>query len=174
MFLLFTFLLFWVWGILRRWSACAPTACEVVRDCRKFEKHSFSCLGSRSLRILLTRWIILVLRFKMLTSIGSDLSSLNVFVSFTVHPSAFRYYSQVFNFSSRRKRVIFSIIQVWTLKCAVACDFLQFVPINAQLTLTFLPNTSPYQQQTCIRKVSGLNLSWKTKDNRQHLSGVIT
>jgi hypothetical protein len=25
---------FWVWGILRRCSACAPTACEVVRDCR--------------------------------------------------------------------------------------------------------------------------------------------
>jgi hypothetical protein len=33
MFLLFTCMHFRVWGILRRWSACAPTACEVVRDC---------------------------------------------------------------------------------------------------------------------------------------------
>jgi hypothetical protein len=39
MFLLFTCMHFWVLGILRRWSACAPTAYEVVRDCRKFDKH---------------------------------------------------------------------------------------------------------------------------------------
>jgi len=39
MFLLFTCMHFWVWEILRRWSACAPTACEVVRDWPKFEKH---------------------------------------------------------------------------------------------------------------------------------------
>jgi hypothetical protein len=38
MFLLFTCMQFWAWGILRRWSACAPTACEVIRDCGKFEK----------------------------------------------------------------------------------------------------------------------------------------
>jgi hypothetical protein len=36
-FLLFTCMYFWVWGILWRWSVCAPTAYEVVRDCRKFE-----------------------------------------------------------------------------------------------------------------------------------------
>jgi hypothetical protein len=35
----FTCMHFWVWGILRRWPACAPTAYEVVRDCRKFEKN---------------------------------------------------------------------------------------------------------------------------------------
>jgi len=33
MFLLFTCMHFWVWGILRKWSACAPTAYEVVRVC---------------------------------------------------------------------------------------------------------------------------------------------
>jgi hypothetical protein len=38
-FLVFTFMHFWVREILRRWSACAPTGYEVVRDCRKFEKH---------------------------------------------------------------------------------------------------------------------------------------
>jgi hypothetical protein len=38
MFLLFTCMRFWVWGILRRWLECSPTAYEVVRDCRKFEK----------------------------------------------------------------------------------------------------------------------------------------
>jgi hypothetical protein len=36
-FLLFTFMQFLVWGILRRWSACTPTAYEVVRNCRHFE-----------------------------------------------------------------------------------------------------------------------------------------
>jgi hypothetical protein len=30
---------FWQWGTLRSLSTCAPIACEVVRDCRKFEKH---------------------------------------------------------------------------------------------------------------------------------------
>jgi hypothetical protein len=39
MFLLFTSMHFWVLGILRRWSAFAPTAYEVVSDCRMFEKH---------------------------------------------------------------------------------------------------------------------------------------
>jgi hypothetical protein len=38
MFLLFTCMYLWVWGILRQWSACAPTACEEVSNCRKFEK----------------------------------------------------------------------------------------------------------------------------------------
>jgi hypothetical protein len=38
-FLIFTYMHFWVWGILRSLSACAPTAYEVVRDFRKFEKH---------------------------------------------------------------------------------------------------------------------------------------
>jgi hypothetical protein len=28
-----------VWGILRMLSACAPTSYQVVRDCRKLEKH---------------------------------------------------------------------------------------------------------------------------------------
>jgi hypothetical protein len=41
MFLLFTCMHIWVWRILRRWFVCAPTAYEVVRDCRKFEKHLF-------------------------------------------------------------------------------------------------------------------------------------
>jgi hypothetical protein len=39
MFLLFTGMHFWVWGILQRWSACAPTAYEVVRFSKEFEKH---------------------------------------------------------------------------------------------------------------------------------------
>jgi hypothetical protein len=39
MFLLFACTQFWVWGILRKTSACAPTAYEVVRDYGKFEKH---------------------------------------------------------------------------------------------------------------------------------------
>jgi hypothetical protein len=30
---------FWVWIILRSWSPCALTSCEVVRDCGKFGKH---------------------------------------------------------------------------------------------------------------------------------------
>jgi len=32
-FLLFCCTHCWVRGILRRWSTCVPTACEVVRDC---------------------------------------------------------------------------------------------------------------------------------------------
>jgi hypothetical protein len=39
MFLLFTCTQVWVWGILLSWPACASTACEVVRDSRKFEKR---------------------------------------------------------------------------------------------------------------------------------------
>jgi hypothetical protein len=38
-YLLFICMHFWVWVILRRRSARAPTAYEVVRDCRKFYKH---------------------------------------------------------------------------------------------------------------------------------------
>jgi hypothetical protein len=33
----------WVWGSLRRWSACAPTAYEMVRDGRKLEKYCSRC-----------------------------------------------------------------------------------------------------------------------------------
>jgi hypothetical protein len=51
MFLLFTCVHFWVWGIVWRWSAWAPTAYEVVRDCRKFEKH---CTARTCPVILLT------------------------------------------------------------------------------------------------------------------------
>jgi len=40
MFLLFTCMHFWVWKILLMWSVCAPTAFEVVRDCRMFENTS--------------------------------------------------------------------------------------------------------------------------------------
>jgi hypothetical protein len=39
MLLLFTCMPFCVWGILQRWSTCAPTAYKVVDDCRKSEKH---------------------------------------------------------------------------------------------------------------------------------------
>jgi hypothetical protein len=39
MFLLFTYMHFWVWRILLRWFACAPTAYQVVSDWTKFEKH---------------------------------------------------------------------------------------------------------------------------------------
>jgi hypothetical protein len=39
MFLLVTCMHFCVREVLRRWSACTPAACEVVRDCRKFDKH---------------------------------------------------------------------------------------------------------------------------------------
>jgi hypothetical protein len=39
MFLLFTCMHFWVRSVIRRWPACVPTACEVFRDCQKFEKH---------------------------------------------------------------------------------------------------------------------------------------
>jgi hypothetical protein len=35
----FTYMHFWAWGILRRWSVCAPTAYEVVPACRKLDKH---------------------------------------------------------------------------------------------------------------------------------------
>jgi hypothetical protein len=38
-FLLFTYMYFCVCETLRWWYARAPTAYEVVRDCRKFEKH---------------------------------------------------------------------------------------------------------------------------------------
>jgi len=38
-FILFTYMQFWVWGILWMWSVCAPTAYEVVHDCRNFEKQ---------------------------------------------------------------------------------------------------------------------------------------
>jgi hypothetical protein len=41
MFFIFTCMHIWVWGILRRWTACAPTAFEVVRNIRKFEEHCF-------------------------------------------------------------------------------------------------------------------------------------
>jgi hypothetical protein len=41
MFLLLTCMHFWVWGLSRRWSACVTTTYELVRDCRKFEKHRF-------------------------------------------------------------------------------------------------------------------------------------
>jgi hypothetical protein len=37
MFIHFTCMHFWDWGILR-WSACETTSYEVVRDCQKFEK----------------------------------------------------------------------------------------------------------------------------------------
>jgi hypothetical protein len=46
MFLLFMCMYFWAWGILQRWSACAPTAYEVVRECLKFEKYSFIPSGN--------------------------------------------------------------------------------------------------------------------------------
>jgi hypothetical protein len=40
MFLVFTFMHFWMWGfLLRRWYSCALTTYKVVRDCLKFEKH---------------------------------------------------------------------------------------------------------------------------------------
>jgi hypothetical protein len=44
MFPLLTCIHFWVWRILRRWSACAPIAYEVIWDCRKFEKHCASII----------------------------------------------------------------------------------------------------------------------------------
>jgi hypothetical protein len=47
MFLLFTCVQFWTWGILRRWSTYAPTACNVVRYCRKFGEH---CINRSSRR----------------------------------------------------------------------------------------------------------------------------
>jgi hypothetical protein len=36
MFLLFTCIHLWVWGILRRWSARDPTTYD-IRNCREFE-----------------------------------------------------------------------------------------------------------------------------------------
>jgi hypothetical protein len=47
MFLLFTCMHFWVWGILRMWFALVPTAYKVGHDCRKFEKHCPSWLKGR-------------------------------------------------------------------------------------------------------------------------------
>jgi hypothetical protein len=41
--LLFTCMHIWAWRILRRWYACAPTAYEVVRNCRNFEKQWYKC-----------------------------------------------------------------------------------------------------------------------------------
>lgn len=37
MFLLFTCIHLWVWGILQRWSARDPTTYDVIRNCREFE-----------------------------------------------------------------------------------------------------------------------------------------
>jgi hypothetical protein len=47
MFLLLTCMYFWVWEILRKWSECASTAYEVVRDCRKPEKHCYRVIKSK-------------------------------------------------------------------------------------------------------------------------------
>jgi hypothetical protein len=44
MFLLFT----WMCEILRRWSASTPTACEVVRYCRKFENTALLSTAVRN------------------------------------------------------------------------------------------------------------------------------
>jgi hypothetical protein len=52
MFLLFTCLHFWVWGILRR---CTPTAYEMVRACWKFQKHFYPDLRSKLL-LFLSKW----------------------------------------------------------------------------------------------------------------------
>jgi hypothetical protein len=56
MFLLFTCIHFRLWVILRSLSAGAPIACEVVRDCRKSEKHwSELRFGNKSLVLTLCR-----------------------------------------------------------------------------------------------------------------------
>jgi hypothetical protein len=53
-FLLFTCMHLWAWEIFTKsgWSACVPTAYEVVRDWQKFEKHWYSlsqkCVGATS------------------------------------------------------------------------------------------------------------------------------
>jgi hypothetical protein len=58
-FFLFTCMHFWVWRILRRWPAHAPTAYEVVRDCRKFEKHwskcSLLCFQQNRTQVIMTK-----------------------------------------------------------------------------------------------------------------------
>jgi hypothetical protein len=53
MFLIFTCMLFWVWEFLRRWFACAPTACEVVHDFRNFEKHWYGLYARRRSSIII-------------------------------------------------------------------------------------------------------------------------
>jgi hypothetical protein len=42
MFLLFSCMHYWMWGILQQWSTCAPTAYEVVWNCWKFEQDWFT------------------------------------------------------------------------------------------------------------------------------------
>jgi hypothetical protein len=41
MFLIFNSMQFLTWGTLQGWSAFTPTAIEVIRNCRKFEKQCF-------------------------------------------------------------------------------------------------------------------------------------
>jgi hypothetical protein len=52
-FLLFTCMHFWVWGILRRWSVCDASAYEVVRDCRMFENTAVNHLYKIHFNIIL-------------------------------------------------------------------------------------------------------------------------
>jgi hypothetical protein len=47
MFLLFTCVQFWTWGILRRWSTYAPTACMWSAIAESFEEH---CINRSSPR----------------------------------------------------------------------------------------------------------------------------
>jgi hypothetical protein len=61
LFPLFTRMHFWEWEILWRWSACAPTAYEVVRDCRKLRNTALDPITSAAETAPLTditlRWI---------------------------------------------------------------------------------------------------------------------
>jgi hypothetical protein len=57
MFLLLTCMHFCVWATLRKWSTYAPTAYEVVRDCRntalhklKISRTSFRALFAQNIR----------------------------------------------------------------------------------------------------------------------------
>jgi hypothetical protein len=51
MFPLFTCMHFWVWGILRSFSACALTTYEAVHGCQTFQKHCpvfiYECMEHR-------------------------------------------------------------------------------------------------------------------------------
>jgi hypothetical protein len=51
MFLLFTCVHFWVWGILRRWAACRPIVFEVIHSCWNFDKYCLRPCGNWSAKL---------------------------------------------------------------------------------------------------------------------------
>jgi hypothetical protein len=78
-FLLFTCMHFWVWGILWKnlWSMCTPTAYDVVRDSRKFEKHWSMPYIYQSIKIT-PAYLFLLLTINFVRDYGRKVSSLSL------------------------------------------------------------------------------------------------